>query len=101
LLKGSAYDITVTTISSFAGVFFAASGLQGYVMGGGRADGLLGWLGRGLLVSAGILCALAGIPQIGFTHLVTTLMGLVVGIGGILVVRASQRPIDDRVPATS
>lgn len=90
LLKGTTFAIVSTTISSFIAVFFVASGLQGYVMGGGRTDGISGALGRCLLIAGGIGCGLAGIPQIGLSHGVMAGIGVAAGMLGIWIVRASN-----------
>jgi len=92
LLKGSWDQIALTTLTSFIGVFFVASGLQGYAIGAGMAKGAIGWIGRGLLLAGGICCALAGIPQLGVSHLAATGIGIAIGALAMGLVRLS-RPV--------
>jgi TRAP transporter 4TM/12TM fusion protein len=89
LLKGAAIDVVVTIATSFVGVFFLASGLQGYVMGGGRAVGVVGIATRLLLLAGGILCALSGIPQLGWSHHTTSTVGIALGLAAILLLRVT------------
>jgi TRAP transporter 4TM/12TM fusion protein len=88
LLKGAPGLVLATIVTSFIGVFFFASGLQGYVAGGGRADGVIGWLARLMLVGAGVLCGLAGIPQFGLTHVASAAIGIALGLAAIALLRA-------------
>ena len=90
ILKGTPWEIVATTATALAGVFFVASGLQGYVIGGGLMSGALGALGRAMLIAAGVLCALAGIPQLGLTHLQSAGLGLLAGLAAIALVRAGR-----------
>jgi TRAP transporter 4TM/12TM fusion protein len=89
LLKGRAVDVVLTIATSFIGVFFLASCLQGYVIGGGRAVGATGALARLLLLAGGIFCALSGIPQIGVSHLASSGMGIGLGLAAIALLRAT------------
>jgi TRAP transporter 4TM/12TM fusion protein len=89
LLKGAAADVVVTIATSFVGVFFLASGLQGYVIGGGRAAGPTGIAARLLLLGGGILCALSGIPQLGLSHHATSAIGIGLGLAAIVLLRAT------------
>lgn len=88
ILKGTAPEIASTTATALAGVFFVASGLQGYVIGGGLMSGPSGALARLMLLAAGVLCAAAGIPQLGLTHLQAAGLGIALGLGAIALVRA-------------
>ncbi len=89
LLKGAPFDVVTTIISSFVGVFFFASGLQGYVWGGGAMAGSMGLIARGMLLAGGVVCALAGIPQLGVSHLVSSALGMALGAGAIMLLRAT------------
>jgi TRAP-type uncharacterized transport system fused permease subunit len=89
LLKGAAVDVVTTIATSFIGVFFIASAMQGYVIGGGRAVGVVGVVVRLLMAAAGLLCALSGIPQIGLSHLASSGIGTSLGVAAILLLRAT------------
>lgn len=91
LLKGSTTAIVTTAASSFLGVFFVASGLQGYVIGGGSATGMVGTIARLMLVAAGVALAVAGIPQLGISHAVMAAIGVGLGVAAIGLVRVSRR----------
>jgi TRAP transporter 4TM/12TM fusion protein len=90
LLKGTWPEIVATAATSFIGVFFAASGLQGYAIGGGMASGASGALARALLIAGGIACALAGIPQLGLSHLASSAIGIGLGLVGIGLLRTTR-----------
>jgi TRAP transporter 4TM/12TM fusion protein len=89
LLKGAAVDVVTTIATAFIGVFLFASGLQGYVIGGGVAKGYSGALARLMLVGGGILCALSGIPQLGVSHLQIASVGTLLGASAIFLLRAT------------
>jgi TRAP transporter 4TM/12TM fusion protein len=89
LLKGSVEDVAITIATSFVGVFLAASGLQGYVIGGGKAVGGIGLLARVLLAAGGVFCAASGIPEIGLSHVASSAIGLVLGAAAIFLLRAT------------
>jgi TRAP-type uncharacterized transport system fused permease subunit len=89
LLKGATSDVVLTITTAFLGVFFFAAGLQGYAIGGGKAEGPIGAIARIMLIGAGILGALAGIPQIGLTHLQCAAMGIALGVAAIVLLRAT------------
>lgn len=89
LLKGAPVDVVMTIATSFVGVFLLASGLQGYVMGGGRAVGVVGIAARLLMLAGGILCALSGIPQLGLSHHTTSAIGIGLGLAAIVLLRAT------------
>ncbi len=91
ILRGKPEVVALTIASAFAGVFLLASGLQGYVIGGGIARGPLGLLGRLLLVVGGIACALPHLKWVGVGAELLTVMGLAIGLAGILLVRLSGR----------
>ena len=91
ILKGPLDVVILTIASAFAGVFFIASGLQGYVIGGGIARGLVGLLGRLMLVIGGIACALPHLKWLGIGAELLTAIGLAIGLAGILTVRLSGR----------
>jgi TRAP transporter 4TM/12TM fusion protein len=87
LLWGTAEAIVTTALTSFVGVFFFASALQGYVIGGGDASGPTGAAARIMLFAAGILCAVSGIPQLGLPHLASSGLGIAVGLSAVALVR--------------
>jgi TRAP transporter 4TM/12TM fusion protein len=89
LLKGQTVDIVLTIATSFVGILFLASGLQGYVIGGGKAVGPTGWLARLSLLAGGLFCALSGIPQIGLSHAASSGIGIALGLAAILLLRAT------------
>lgn len=91
ILKGKPEVVALTIASAFVGVFLLASGLQGYVIGGGIARGPIGLLGRLLLVIGGITCALPHLKWLGIGAELLTVIGLATGLAGILTVRLSVR----------
>jgi TRAP-type uncharacterized transport system fused permease subunit len=93
LLLGTTAAIVTTAVTSFLGVFFFASALQGYVIGGGLASGPAGVAARLMLLAAGILCATSGIPQLGLTHLASSGIGISCGLAAIALLRTARRPV--------
>ncbi|MBX6369010.1 MAG: TRAP transporter fused permease subunit, partial [Rhodospirillales bacterium] len=75
--RGSAYDIVMTTITAFIGIYVIGSALQGYAAGFGiiRNDAL-GILARGLLLLGGLAFAAPGNIGLGLNHIETSLIGL-------------------------
>jgi TRAP-type uncharacterized transport system fused permease subunit len=92
LLRGTTFAIVTTALTSFLGVFFFASALQGYVIGGGLASGPSGVAARLMLFAAGILCALSGIPQLDLPHVASSGIGISFGLAAIVLLRAARRP---------
>ena len=91
LLKGTWPEIATTALTSFIGVFFVASGLQGYAIGGGMAVGAVGAIARVMLLAAGVLCALAGVPQLGLSHMTSSAIGVAIGLAAIGLLRGQPR----------
>jgi TRAP-type uncharacterized transport system fused permease subunit len=89
LLRGTTAAIVATALTSFIGVFFFASGVQGYVIGGGLASGPAGVAARLMLVAAGILCALSGIPQLALPHVASSGLGIAVGLAAVALIRGA------------
>jgi TRAP-type uncharacterized transport system fused permease subunit len=90
LLRGTTAAIVSTALTSFLGVFFFASALQGYVIGGGLASGAAGAAARIMLLAAGILCALSGIPQLGLPHWASSGLGIALGLAAVALIRSAS-----------
>jgi len=67
--RGEASEIAIVLTSTVAGITLIAGGLQGYLYYVGKLDGVLGMLGRILLVIGGVILALPGNKVIGYNHL--------------------------------
>jgi TRAP-type uncharacterized transport system fused permease subunit len=91
--QGSFGEIFVTFGSALVGIALISAGLQGYLYGVGAAgNGLLGWLGRTLLVVGGIILALPGnSPIIGYSHLELNSTAIIIAIGGAVACWLGRR----------
>lgn len=67
--RGEWSEIIIVLSTTIAGIGFISCGLQGYLYFVGRLDGILGIIGRILLVLGGVVLALPGNEVIGRTHL--------------------------------
>jgi len=91
--QGSLGEIVITFGSALFGIVLISAGLQGYVYGiGAVGNGLLGWLGRTLLVIGGIVLALPGnSPIIGYSHLELNSTAIVIALGGLVACWLGRR----------
>lgn len=67
--RGEASEIVIVLTTTTIGIALISCGLQGYLYKVGKLDGLMGMLGRVLLVVGGIILALPGNEIIGYSHL--------------------------------
>lgn len=67
--RGEASEIAIVLVTTVAGIVLISTGLQGYLYYVGKLDGVIGMIGRILLVVGGIILALPGNEVIGYNHL--------------------------------
>ena len=67
--RGELSEIFIVLSTTVAGIAVISCGLQGYLYFVGRLDGIIGMIGRVLLVIGGVILALPGNEIIGRTHL--------------------------------
>lgn len=67
--RGDASEIAIVLATTVAGIVLISTGLQGYLYYIGKLDGIIGMIGRILLVVGGIILALPGNDVIGYNHL--------------------------------
>ena len=67
--RGEASEIAIVLATTVAGIVLISTGLQGYLYYVGKLDGVIGMVGRVLLVVGGIILALPGNEVIGYNHL--------------------------------
>ena len=66
--RGEFSEVVIVLTSTIAGITLIAGGLQGYLYNVGKLDGVMGMIGRILLVFGGIVLALPGNKIIGYNH---------------------------------
>lgn len=66
--RGELSEVLIVLTSTIAGIGLIAGGLQGYLYGVGKLDGVMGMIGRILLVVGGVVLALPGNEIIGYDH---------------------------------
>jgi TRAP transporter 4TM/12TM fusion protein len=66
--RGEWSEIAIVLATTVAGITLISGGLQGYLYGIGKLDGVFGLIGRILIVIGGIVLALPGNEVIGFSH---------------------------------
>ena len=66
--RGEWSEIAIVLTTTVAGITLISGGLQGYLYGVGKLDGVFGLIGRILIVIGGIILALPGNEVIGFSH---------------------------------
>ena len=66
--RGELSEIMIVLTATIAGITLIAGGLQGYLYHVGKLDGVMGMIGRILLVFGGIVLALPGNKIIGYNH---------------------------------
>ncbi|MFT7576111.1 MAG: TRAP transporter 4TM/12TM fusion protein [Alphaproteobacteria bacterium] len=66
--RGELSEIIIVLTATIAGITLIAGGLQGYLYHVGKLDGVMGMIGRILLVFGGIVLALPGNKIIGYNH---------------------------------
>ena len=55
------------------------------------AVGAVGAIARVMLLAAGVLCALAGVPQLGLSHMTSSAIGVAIGLAAIGLLRGQPR----------
>lgn len=66
--RGDFVEVVLVLSTTIAGIAAISCGLQGYLYTVGRLDGVMGAIGRILLVLGGIVMALPGNEIIGYSH---------------------------------
>lgn len=96
VLRGPWQEIVLVTATAFAGVFFIASAMQGYMIGVGRMHATLsGLAGRALLMLGGLALLAPGDEWLGvgkaFGRLGLDGLGVILAIAGVALSRLAGR----------
>jgi TRAP transporter 4TM/12TM fusion protein len=90
--RGSAYEVVMTTVTAFVGVYIIGSALQGYAAGFGLIRNTpVGVLARIVLFCGGLFFAAPGNIGLGLNHIEMSLIGLVLTVPPLAYVYAGRR----------
>jgi TRAP transporter 4TM/12TM fusion protein len=90
--RGSAYEIVMTTVTAFVGVYVIGSALQGYAAGFGLITNTpVGIFARVVLFCGGLFFAAPGNIGLGLNHIEMSLIGLVLTVPPLAYLHASRR----------
>ena len=78
ILQGAPWEIAVVVGTAVAGIALIGSALEGYAVGIGR----VGWVTRLLVFAGGLMMALPGGGELGWSHLQLSLGGLAAAAAG-------------------
>jgi TRAP transporter 4TM/12TM fusion protein len=90
--RGSVYDIVMTTVTAFIGIYFVGAALQGYAAGFGIIrNNAAGILARVVLLCGGLAFAAPGNIGLGLDHIEMSLIGLALAVPPLAYVRFAAR----------
>jgi TRAP-type uncharacterized transport system fused permease subunit len=91
ILRGEPLDIVAVVATAVLGIALIASALEGWLIGFGRlGDGPAGWVGRVLLLAAGLSMALPGGGDLGWSHGQLALAGVGLAAAALLWARLTR-----------
>lgn len=90
--RGDAYDIVMTTVTAFIGIYVIGAALQGYAAGFGIIrNNVPGIIARVVLFGGGLAFAAPGNIGLGLNHIETSLIGLALAAPALAYIRVTAR----------